>query len=55
MHKPYALVSGITKKSLQPIDGRKEGRTENLNTEYCWGGGGRHLIEKRHFWSKYRF
>ena len=23
MHKPYALVSGITKKSLQTIDGRR--------------------------------
>ena len=25
MHKPHALGSEITKKSLQPIDGRKEG------------------------------
>ena len=28
MRKPYALVSGIIKKSLQPSDGRKEGGKE---------------------------
>ena len=30
MRKPYVLVSGIIKKSLQPIDERKEGRKEGV-------------------------